>query len=52
MLSRKAFLHWYTGEGVDEMQFTEAENDLREVSDEYRQYEQIEELDQDDIGNE
>lgn len=21
----KAFLHWYTGEGMDEMEFTEAE---------------------------
>ena len=25
MFRRKAFLHWYTGEGTDEMEFTEAE---------------------------
>merc|ERR1711964_647761 len=24
MFRRKAFLHWYTGEGMDEMEFTEA----------------------------
>ena len=24
MLRRKAFLHWYTGEGMDEMEFTGA----------------------------
>ncbi|KAI4303525.1 hypothetical protein MLD38_039139 [Melastoma candidum] len=26
---RKAFLHWYTGEGMDEMEFTEAEQHER-----------------------
>ena len=26
MFRRKAFLHWYTGEGMDEMEFTEAES--------------------------
>ena len=25
MFRRKAFLHWYTGEGMDEMEFTEVE---------------------------
>ena len=25
MFRRKAFLHWYTGEGTDEMEFTVAE---------------------------
>merc|ERR1712140_158223 len=25
---RKAFLHWYTGEGMDEMEFTEAESNI------------------------
>merc|ERR1712008_147528 len=28
MFRRKAFLHWYTGEGMDEMEFTEAESNL------------------------
>ena len=26
LFRRKAFLHWYTGEGMDEMEFTEAES--------------------------
>merc|ERR1711976_894282 len=29
MFRRKAFLHWYTGEGMDEMEFTEAESNKR-----------------------
>merc|ERR1712228_231459 len=29
MFRRKAFLHWYTGEGMDEMEFTEAESSIR-----------------------
>ena len=28
MFRRKAFLHWYTGEGMDEMEFTEAGKSL------------------------
>ena len=31
MFRRKAFLHWYTGEGMDEMEFTEAERWARTV---------------------
>nr|CAI5817103.1 unnamed protein product [Callosobruchus analis] len=30
MFRRKAFLHWYTGEGMDEMEFTEAESNMLE----------------------
>jgi tubulin beta len=30
MFRRKAFLHWYTGEGMDEMEFTEAESNMQE----------------------
>merc|ERR1712172_327050 len=29
MFRRKAFLHWYTGEGMDEMEFTEAESNIK-----------------------
>merc|ERR1712094_34021 len=29
MFRRKAFLHWYTGEGMDELEFTEAESNMR-----------------------
>ncbi|GAC75405.1 beta tubulin, partial [Moesziomyces antarcticus T-34] len=39
MFRRKAFLHWYTGEGMDEMEFTEAESNLMDLIAEYQQYE-------------
>jgi tubulin beta len=35
---RKAFLHWYTGEGMDEMEFTEAESNMNDLVSEYQQY--------------
>jgi len=38
MFSKKAFLHWYTGEGMDEMEFTEAESNLHDMISEYQQY--------------
>lgn len=38
MFRRKAFLHWYTGEGMDEMEFTEAESNLADLISEYQQY--------------
>ena len=38
MFKRKAFLHWYTGEGMDEMEFTEAESNLCDLVAEYQQY--------------
>lgn len=39
MFRRKAFLHWYTGEGMDEMEFSEAESNLQDLVAEYQQYE-------------
>ena len=38
MFRRKAFLHWYTGEGMDEMEFTEAESNLSDLVTEYQHY--------------
>jgi tubulin beta len=38
MFRRKAFLHWYTGEGMDEMEFTEAESNENDLIAEYQQY--------------
>ena len=38
MYKRKAFLHWYTGEGMDEMEFTEAESNMNDLVSEYQQY--------------
>ncbi len=38
MFRKKAFLHWYTGEGMDEMEFTEAESNLSDLVTEYQNY--------------
>lgn len=38
MFRAKAFLHWYTGEGMDEMEFTEAESNMQDLIAEYQQY--------------
>ncbi|KAK9450362.1 Tubulin/FtsZ, GTPase domain-containing protein [Limtongia smithiae] len=40
MFRRKAFLHWYTAEGMDEMEFTEAETNLQDLIAEYQQYQE------------
>ena len=36
MFRRKAFLHWYTGIGMDEMEFTEAESNMNDLVSEYQ----------------
>ncbi|PVU84761.1 hypothetical protein BB559_005153 [Furculomyces boomerangus] len=38
MFRRKAFLRWYTDEGMDEMEFTEAESNMNDLVSEYQQY--------------
>ena len=35
MHRRKAWLHWYTAEGMDEMEFTEAESNMNDLVSEY-----------------
>ena len=40
MFRRKAFLHWYTGEGMDELEFTEAESNENDLIAEYQQYQE------------
>lgn len=40
MFKRKAFLHWYLGEGMDEMEFTEAESNMNDLVSEYQQYQE------------
>merc|ERR1719295_663591 len=40
MFRRKAFLHWYTGEGMDAMEFTEAESNMNVLVSEYQQYQE------------
>ncbi|CAJ0926471.1 unnamed protein product, partial [Mesorhabditis belari] len=38
MFRRKAFLHWYTGEGMDEIELTAAESNMNDLISEYQQY--------------
>ena len=51
MFRRKAFLHWYTGEGRDEMEFTEAESNLNDLVSEYQQYQDATVGDEDLLGS-
>merc|ERR1719329_683276 len=51
MFRRKAFLHWYTGEGMDEMEFTEADSNLNDLVSEYQQYQDAT-ADEEDISGE
>jgi len=36
MFKRKAFLHWYKGEGMDEMEFQESDKNVRDLVTEYQ----------------
>jgi tubulin beta len=38
MFRKKAFLHWYVNEGMDEMEFTEASSNIMDLVAEYEQY--------------
>jgi len=38
MFRRKAFLHWYLNEGMEELEFTEAESNVNDLLREYQQY--------------
>lgn len=40
MFRRRAFLHWYLNEGMDEMEFTEAESNMMDLVNEYQQYQE------------
>jgi len=41
MFKRRAFLHWYTGEGMDVMEFSEAESNTMDLIAEYQQYQEV-----------
>lgn len=41
MFKRKAFLHWYKGEGMDELEFSEAESNMQDLVSEYQQYSEL-----------
>ncbi|KAF4023465.1 hypothetical protein G4228_015043 [Cervus hanglu yarkandensis] len=38
MFKRKAFVHWYTGEGMDINEFAEAESNVQDLVSEYQQF--------------
>jgi len=52
MFRRKAFLHWYTGEGMDPLEFTEAESNMNDLVHEYQQYQDASADSDDDQGSE
>ncbi|KAI0648941.1 beta-tubulin 2 [Trametes meyenii] len=47
MYKRRAFLHWYTGEGMDSMEFSEAESNTQDLIAEYQQYQEATAEDED-----
>merc|ERR1712066_297433 len=52
MFRRKAFLHWYTGECMDEMEFTEAESNMNDLVSEYQQYQDATAEDEEEMDEE
>merc|ERR1712197_300752 len=53
MYKRKAFLHWYKGEGKDEMEFQEADKNVRDLITEYQdKQDAVVDLDGDDDEDE
>jgi tubulin beta len=41
MFRQEAFVHWYICEGMDEMEFTEAESNVNDLVAEYQQYQEV-----------
>jgi len=52
MYRRKAFLHWYKGEGMDEMEFQEADKNVRDLITEYQDKEDATYEEEDDEDEE
>merc|ERR1712194_133406 len=52
MFRRKAFLHWYTTEGMGEMEFTEAESNMNDLVSEYQQYQEATAEDENELEEE
>jgi len=52
MYRRKAFLHWYKGEGMDEMEFQEADKNVRDLITEYQDKQEATYEEEDDDGEE
>lgn len=41
MFRCKAFLHWYTSKGMDEVKLTEAKSSMHDLVSEYQQYQDV-----------
>lgn len=46
MFCRKVFLHWFMGEGMDEVEFSEAESNMNDLLSEDQQYQDVNSEDQ------
>jgi len=51
MFRRKAFVHWYLEEGMEEVEFTEAESNMHDLIAEYQQHEVVDLDNADNPGN-
>merc|ERR1712213_286941 len=51
LFKRKAFLHWYKGEGMDEMEFQEADKNVRDFISEYQDKESAKYEEDDEESN-
>lgn len=40
MFEKRAYLHWYTNEGMELNQFSEAKNNVNDIVSEYQQYQE------------
>ncbi|XP_008840438.1 tubulin beta-1 chain isoform X2 [Nannospalax galili] len=53
MFRRRAFVHWYTSEGMDISEFGEAESDIHDLVSEYQQFQDVKaELEESEEGGE
>ncbi|CEL62525.1 Tubulin beta-2 chain OS=Suillus bovinus GN=TUBB2 PE=2 SV=1 [Rhizoctonia solani AG-1 IB] len=52
MFKRSAYLHWYTAEGMDQMEFTEAESNLMDLVAEYQQYQDVAAMEDEEVAYE
>ncbi|KAM4842739.1 tubulin beta-1 chain isoform 2-T2 [Thomomys bottae] len=52
MFRRRAFVHWYTSEGMDLAEFEEAESQVRDLVSEYQQFQEARGLPEEDQGGE
>ncbi|XP_012867411.1 PREDICTED: tubulin beta chain-like, partial [Dipodomys ordii] len=52
MFQSKALLHWYTGKGMDEMEFTEAESNINDLVSEYQLFQDATADDQGELERE